>query len=96
MKLGTDMSDGRTVPYFLWDEPMTLDELRRRLAESEPDERARLEGKVLREARFDEAVSLVPVSSIVGDYPRIRRNLGRRRAFWDYLLGEWRGLGLIP
>jgi hypothetical protein len=52
--------------------------------------------KVMREARFDEAVGLAPVAEIVADYPRLRRNLGRRLAFWDFLIAEWRSLGLVP
>ena len=96
MRLATVLGDGSAVPYFLWDEPIPLDELRRRIREAEPAERARLAGKILREARFDEAMALVPLSQILSDYTRIRPNLGRRRGFWDYLLGEWRALGLVP
>jgi hypothetical protein len=92
----TDLTDGSAVPYFLWDESLSLDELRRRLAGDDEEERVRLTAKVMREARFDEAVGLVPVAEIVADYPRLRRNLGRRLAFWDFLIAEWRSLGLVP
>lgn len=95
MRLTTDIGEAEGIPYFLWDEPLTVAELKRRLRESEPEERARLAGKVLRESRFGEAMALVPLSQLLSDYPRIRRHLGRRRAFWDYLLGEWRALGLV-
>jgi hypothetical protein len=37
----------------------------------------------MREARFDEAVDLVPVAEIVADYPRLRPNLGRRLAMGE-------------
>jgi hypothetical protein len=92
----TNLTDGSAVPYFLWDEPLTLDELRRRLAGDDQEERVRLAAKVMREARFDETVELVPVAEIVAHYPRLRRNLGRRLAFWDFLIAEWRSLGLVP
>jgi hypothetical protein len=95
MRLATDLSDGSAVPYFMWDEPLTLDDLRSRLAGSDEAERTRLAAKVMREARFDEAVQLVPVARIVAEYPQLRSNLGRRRAFWDFLIAEWRSLGLI-
>jgi hypothetical protein len=95
MRLATDLSDGSAVPYFMWDEPLTLDDLRRRLGGPDEAERTRLSGKVMREARFDEAVQLVPVARIVAEYPQLRANLGRRRAFWDFLIAEWRSLGLI-
>jgi hypothetical protein len=96
VRLATDLSQGSAVPYFMWDEPLTLDELRLRLAGNDPEERTRLRSKVMREARFDEAVDLVPVAQMVADYQNIRRNLGRRRPFWDFLMSEWRTLGLIP
>lgn len=95
MRLTTDLRDGSAVPYFLWDEPLTLDDLRRRMGGSDEDERLRLAAKVMREARFDEAVDLVPVAKMVADYPRLRRHLGRRLAFWDFLMAEWRFLGLV-
>ena len=94
--LTADLSRGSAVPYFLWDEPLTLDELRRRLAGDDEEERTRLSSKVMREARFDEAVGLIPVAEMVANYPRLRRNLGRRLAFWDFLMAEWRSLGLVP
>jgi len=55
-----------------------------------------LASKVMREARFDEAVGLIPVAELVANYPRLRRNLGRRLAFWDSVMAEWRSLGLVP
>jgi hypothetical protein len=90
-----DMSDGARSPYFLWDEPISLDTLRRKLTNGSPEERVRLAGKVLREARFEEAMELVPLEFLVTHYAEIRRHLGRRRRFWDFLLGEWRALGLL-
>ena len=49
--LSTDLDDPSAVPYFLWDEPMTVAELRARLGTASPPERTRLLGKILREAR---------------------------------------------
>ena len=95
MLLTTNLADGSAIPYFLWDEPMTMRELRSRLSAEASEERTRLMAKVMREARFDETMQLVSVDDIVANYPRLRRNLGRRLAFWDFLLTEWRALGLI-
>lgn len=96
MQFTTDLGREEAVPYFLWDEPLTVRELKRRLAEGDPDERTRLAAKVLREARFGEAMALVPLARVLADYSKLRPNLGRRRAFWDFLLAEWRSLGLLP
>ncbi len=51
VRLTTDLDDPAAVPCFLWDEPMTVAELKTRLAAASPPERARLLGKILREAR---------------------------------------------
>ena len=34
--LSTDLDSPQAYPYFLWDDPMTNDELRRRLVEASP------------------------------------------------------------
>jgi hypothetical protein len=49
--LTTDLDRGDARPYFLWDEDVTVDELRARLRGADGDERLRLLGKMLREAR---------------------------------------------
>ena len=43
--LTTDLNDPEGVPYFLWDEPMTVGELRRRLSDSSSAERWRPPGE---------------------------------------------------
>jgi hypothetical protein len=40
-------------------------------------------------------MALVPLDDIIANYPRLRRHLGRRLGFWDFLLAEWRSLGLL-
>ncbi|MBX3277649.1 MAG: hypothetical protein KF868_06555, partial [Acidobacteria bacterium] len=49
--LSTNLDDPSTIPYFLWDEPMTVSEFRRKLETSSQPEQTRLLGKLLREAR---------------------------------------------
>jgi hypothetical protein len=78
--LSTDLDDPEAVPYFLWDEPMTVAELKRRLAASSPAERARFLGKILREARDEEVWTFTTPEEVAGEWPRISLHLGRRRA----------------
>ena len=87
--LSTDLDDPDAVPYFLWDEPMTVREFRKRLATASEPERTRLLGKVLREARDWEVWKLTTPAAVVDSWPRLLRHLGRRRAFWEFLLTEW-------
>jgi hypothetical protein len=50
VNLTTDLSSDDAIPYFLWDQPITVAELRRRLS-GPPEERYRYLGAILREAR---------------------------------------------
>ena len=93
--LSTDLDDSGAVPYFLWDEPMTVSELRRRLADGSRAERWRLLAKILREARDPEVWRFTSPQEVVEAWPQLVRHLGRRRAFWEYLLGAWEEQGLV-
>lgn len=49
--LTSDLNDERAYAYFLWDDPMTVGELRHKLRMLSEPERLRLLGKIMREAR---------------------------------------------
>jgi hypothetical protein len=92
--LTTDLSREEAIPYFLWDEPMTLRELKNRLARSEED-RIRLLGKILREARDRDVWLFTTPEEVSRRWNELERYLGRRRDFWAFLLGRWREQGLL-
>jgi hypothetical protein len=94
-RLSSDLDDPDAVPYFLWDDPITVAELRRELATASEPERLRLLGRVMREARDTEVWKFTTVAEVVRLFPKLRAHLGRRLAFWEYLLGLWRELGII-
>lgn len=83
-------------PEFLWDVPVTEAEFRSRLADPDPDIRAQWEGRLLREAPYRTVWQYVTLAQVLSDWERVSRHLGRRRAFWEYLLEGWRRDGLIP
>jgi hypothetical protein len=93
--LSSDLDDLGAVPYFLWDEPMTVAELRTRLHTASPPERARLLGKILREARDTDVWRFTSPAEVSRLWPELARHLGRRRAFWEFLLRQWRELNLL-
>jgi hypothetical protein len=93
--LSTDLDDPSSVPYFLWDEPMTVEELRRRLASASPSERTRLLAKTLREAKDTDAWHFTTPRNLVDKWPKLAPRLGRRRAFWEFLLDAWKRQGLL-
>lgn len=93
--LSTHLDDEQAVPYFLWDDPMTLAELRERLRTASEPERYRLLGKILREARDPDVWRFLTPQALAREFDRFAPHLGRRRASWEYTLRTWRELGLL-
>lgn len=93
--LTADMRCGDRRPYFLWDEDITIDELRSVLAGADDPRRDRLLGKMLREARDIDVWQFVTPAEVARSLPRLGRRLGRRRAFWEFLIEGWREDGLL-
>ena len=82
------LCDERGRPYFLWDVDTTLAAFRSQLVDSDPDVRAHAIGKLMRQARPDDALVLVSLAQIRDDWDRVLPYLGNRRAFWTWLLPE--------
>jgi len=93
--LTSDFDDPTGVPYFLWDEPMPTSQFRARLTSAFAEEQARLLGKLLREARDTDVWKFVTPATVASRWSELRRHLGRRRSFWEYLLGRWEEDGFI-
>ncbi len=81
-------------PYFLWSEPTTVGQFRVALATAAPAEKAMLLGRLLREARDEDVWAFTTVAEVRALLPQLDRYLGRRRAFWHYLLAAWEEHGL--
>lgn len=86
------MVDAHGRPYFLWDEDLTLDGFRARLADRDPEVRAYYLGKLMRQAKPDDVFSFVTLHEITELFPLVLRYLGRSREFWTWLLGHWKAL----
>lgn len=89
------MTRGDLRPYFLWDEDVTIDELRVVLAGPEGTRRDQLLGKMLREARDLDVWYFVTPQQVAQALPRLGRRLGRRLPFWRFLIDGWREDGLL-
>lgn len=92
--LSLDLDDPEARPYFLWDEDTSVGELRQRLASASDVEKGALLGKILREARDPDVWRFTTVAEVRRLFPLIERHLGRRRAFWQYLLAAWHEHGI--
>jgi len=93
--LSTDLESLSSVPYFLWDEPMTVGELKHKLASASEAERMRLLGKILREARDRDVWIFTTPRDVWQNWPKLSPHLGRRRDFWKFLFDYWEREGLI-
>lgn len=71
-----------------------MGEFRAALAHAEPAEKALLLGRLLREARDEDVWAFTTVGEVRALLPQLDRYLGRRRAFWHYLLAAWEQHGL--
>ncbi|OLD70792.1 MAG: hypothetical protein AUI45_03575 [Acidobacteria bacterium 13_1_40CM_2_56_11] len=93
--LSADMNDPEAIPYFLWDEPMTVAQFKERLASASIPERMRLIGKLLREARDTDVWRFLTPFEVWRQWDAIAPHLGRRRAFWEFLFHRWHEEGLL-
>ena len=93
--LSTDLSSPHSIPYFLWDEPMTVAEFRERLQTASRAEQTRLLAKMLREARDTDVWQFTSPAEVWQRWPALAPKLGRRRGFWEFLLSRWQREGLL-
>jgi hypothetical protein len=93
--LTTDMERDDRRPYFLWDEDVTIGELRAALRGPPGHERDRLLGKMLREARDIDVWSFITPRDVAESLARVERRLGKRAAFWRFLIDGWQQDGLL-
>ncbi len=93
--LTTDMGRNDLRPYFLWDEDVSIGELRTILAGPASYERDRLLGKMLREARDLDVWRFIRPLDVAHALDRLRARIGRRYGFWRFLIDGWRADGLL-
>jgi hypothetical protein len=94
--LTTDMATRELRPYFLWDEDVSIAELHDVLAGPDGARRDQLLAKTLREARDIDVWHFVRPVEVARVLDRLRRRIGRRHAFWTFLIEGWRRLDLLP
>ena len=87
--------DHENRPYFLWDCDMTLETFNRALRNPDPEIRAYLVGKLMRQAKPDDVFSFVSPRTIRELWPRLERYLGQSRPFWNWLFETWESQGHV-
>ena len=92
--LTTDFSRQECRPYFLFDEDLSIAELRQRLSSGNSAERLRLIAKLLREAHEDDVWEFLTLPEFLGIFPEVISLLGRRRGHWQAVYNSHRGTEL--
>ncbi|MBI3050001.1 MAG: hypothetical protein HYY76_17005 [Acidobacteria bacterium] len=83
------MTDRSGRPYFLWDCDLDLAQFQQRLRDRDPDVRAYVLAKLMRQAKPDDVFQFVTLAEIRESWPRLVRYLGRSKPFWAWLLDVW-------
>lgn len=78
--------DKQNRPYFLWDCDLTLQDLHRKLQDSDPRIRAYWMGKVMRQAKPEDAIAILTWDLIRQNFDDALPYLGSQRLFWTWLL----------
>lgn len=95
MMLSTELNNPAAIPYFLWDEPMTVTEFKQRLKTASLPEQRRLLAKLLREARDTDVWQFTTPQEVWRRWNELSPMVGRRRAFWESLFQHWQKAGLL-
>src|SRR5262245_43679233 len=93
--LSTDLNAPEAIPYFLWDEPLTVAEFRLRLRTASLADQNRLLAKLLREARDTDVWLFISPGEVWRRWSSRAPRLCRRRAFWEFLFSHWQKEGLL-
>lgn len=74
---------------------MTVGELKQKLNSGSAEERIRLLGKIMREARDTDVWQFTTPKFVWEHWTELEKYLGRRREFWRFLFEFWEKEGLI-
>ncbi len=95
LPLSDDLDDPAAIPYFTWDHPMTVAEIRKRLTAGSEGERHRMLGQILREARDGDVWKFTTPQEVLAAWPHVEKHLGRRKGLWELLFSQWKEQGLL-
>lgn len=88
--------DPEVVPYFCWDAPLTNAALRHVLSDGTEAEKRFWTARIMAEASYRDVWAYLSLRrDILPRWSVLRRRLGRRRPFWEFLLTRWKHDGLI-
>ena len=88
------MSDNE-IPYFCWDRPWSVGEIRGRLAGIEWPDKSDLAAWIMREAKFEDVWDFLTPEEVGSHISLLLPKLGRNRELWEYIVRTWYELGKL-
>ncbi|MFA7173960.1 MAG: hypothetical protein WC340_11205 [Kiritimatiellia bacterium] len=86
-------TDDTAIPYFAWDRNLTVGAIKAVLKSDNGYERNRTTAWIMREAAFADVWQFLDPRKVRDNFSELEPLLGRRKAFWQYIIGKWHELG---
>ena len=83
------------IPYFCWDRALTTEQIRSELRAASGFEWRRLAAWIMREAAFADVWQFLDPQEVFTRLGELEPMLGRKKAFWKYIIGAWHELGRV-
>jgi len=83
------------IPYFSWDRALTVARIREELRTRTGREWAAVAAWIMREAAVADVWQFLTPQEIDSRLTELEPMLGRRRAFWKYIIRTWHELGKL-
>jgi hypothetical protein len=83
------------IPYFCWDRPWSVGEIKKKLASQEWPEKSDLVAWIMREAAFADVWLFLTPQEVDSHLKVLAPLLGRRRELWEYIVKAWHELGKL-
>lgn len=93
--LTRDLDHDEGIPYFLWSEETTVEELRSILSSNDNPERVIYVARLLRDGKISDVWKFLTPQEVADAFDDVSLHLGRKKAFWAFLLSVWRKHGVI-
>lgn len=90
-----DLSNEDRRPYFIWDEDLSIRQLRQKLAVGDREQWCYYAAKVMREARYEDVWKFLSLEEVQASWKELRPILGRKRDFWEFLFSVWKRHGIV-
>ena len=87
--------DDSSVPYFAWDRNLSVGAIKDLIGAGSGFEWNRTASWIMREAAFADVWQFLRPDQVRESFSDLEPMLGRRKEFWQYIIGKWHELGKL-